>query len=321
MTLFISTPNRRYEISELYVMALTLILFFLVARIIRQVIEKRINVKQKTKNEQQTKKFKLFNARGGATQLQLSDDTELGLTILACIADNEQYLVKSPEIKQWLFRLVKAKIKNQSLVLTPNMMRFLALKLIKNDQDLVVQIGNVVLSSTSRLRLGARLAGSAVIGLITGFVSCLPYAILLMIMYFDATEHCGYRCDEYFEQLPKTSPISIESPQSSGHIAITDNASNSNCPVEVYNPVENSESKHVTVTNDGQKRVTTTTTTKTYKRSRKPFKQVNFSEFKNTDPVLSRFNDNNLSQDEPEIPQNRCLSDDMPNLADRMRID
>ena len=83
----------------------------------------------------------MANPRGGNIGLGFSDNTELAHTILTCIADNERYLVKDPEIIKMVFDLVKAKIKNESLVLTPNMLRFLALKLINNDQPFIVKIG------------------------------------------------------------------------------------------------------------------------------------------------------------------------------------
>lgn len=77
--------------------------------------------------------------------------------------------MKDPEIIKIVFGLVKAQIKNESLVLTPNMMIFLALKLINNDQILIVKIGNFITSSTNRARLVARVSGAAIIG----FVSAL----------------------------------------------------------------------------------------------------------------------------------------------------
>ena len=89
----------------------------------------------------------MANPRGGNIGLGFSDNTELAHTILTCIADNERYLVKDPEIIKMVFDLVKAKIKNESLVLTPNILRFLALKLINNDQTLIVKIRNIIVSS------------------------------------------------------------------------------------------------------------------------------------------------------------------------------
>ena len=125
MTLFIRTPNRVLEISDAYVMALSFLIFFSVGKIVKAVVEK-----QKRKN---AGNVNMVNTRGGSIELKFSDDTELVHTILTCIADNERYLVKDPKIIKMVFDLVKAKIKNESLILTPYIMRFLALKLINTD--------------------------------------------------------------------------------------------------------------------------------------------------------------------------------------------
>lgn len=134
MTLFIQTPKGTLAISDPYIMALTFLIFFAVGKIFKAVIEKQ--------EQNNTKNINVSNPRGGNFGLEFSDNTELAHTILACIANNERYLVKNPELTKIVFALVKAKIKKESLVLTPNMLRFLALKLINNDQTLIVKIGN-----------------------------------------------------------------------------------------------------------------------------------------------------------------------------------
>lgn len=90
MTLFITTQKRILEINDAYVMALSFLIFFAVGKIVKGVVEK-----QKRKN---TKNLSVANPRGGSLNigLEFSDDTELAQTILACIADNEGYLVKDP---------------------------------------------------------------------------------------------------------------------------------------------------------------------------------------------------------------------------------
>ena len=108
MTLFIRTQKRILEISDAYVMALSFLIFFVVGRIVKAVVEK-----QKRKN---AGNVHMANPRGGSIELEFSDDTELAHTILTCIAENERYLVKDPEIIKMVFGLVKAKIKNESLV-------------------------------------------------------------------------------------------------------------------------------------------------------------------------------------------------------------
>jgi len=293
MTLFLTTPTRRYEISDAYVMALSFIIFFAVGKIVKAVVEKLEKQKQKDA-------ITMPNPRGGSIGLEIADDTELALTILSCMSDNERYLVKDPEIIQVVFGLVKAKIKKESLVLTPNMMRFLALKLLNNNQSLIVKIGNVVASSNNRVRLLARVSGAAVIGFVGAIFSLLPYAILMAILYFDATQNCGYKCQDYFEHLPKEGPVRIYAEESTGHLAIAGN--DDARQIEIYTPSKPSKaSDSEVISKTGEIKRTTSHT-----RSRTKAKQVKFSDFKKTDPVLSAFKD----LEEPDVPQKLCSIND-----------
>ena len=130
MTLFINTGNRRLEISDAYVMALTFSLVYGSVLISKQVLQK---LKANKNKKKQTPKTKVQDLRGGVTKLKVNDDTELAFTILSCISDNENYLVKSEAMKEAIFNLVKINIKNESLLLTSNMIRVLALQLINKD--------------------------------------------------------------------------------------------------------------------------------------------------------------------------------------------
>ena len=293
MTLFIRTPNRVLEISDAYVMALSFLIFFSVGKIVKAVVEK-----QKRKN---AGNVNMVNTRGGSIELKFSDDTELVHTILTCIADNERYLVKDPEIIKMVFDLVEAKIKNESLVLTPNMLRFLALKLINNDQPFIVKIGNILVSSNSRVRLFARVSGSAIIGFVGALFSIFPYAVLMMVIYFNTTENCGYKCSDYFEQLPKKGPVEIYGKKSTGNLVIA--GSDDARQLEIYIPSKAAD--EVTISSNGQLK-----RTKTYIKVRKKAKQVNFSDFKNTDPVLSSFKD----LEEPKIPKKNCPINDVHDI-------
>jgi hypothetical protein len=244
--------------------------------------------------------FRLLHPRGGTNELKLSDDNELSFAILSCIADNEQYLVKNTKIKNLIFSLVKEKLKNESLVLTPNMIRVLALKLINEDQTLIVKIGNVILSSTNRVRLLTRLSGTAVIALLGGIFSLFPYAIVMVLIYFDQTENCGFNCNAYFKYLSKDLPVAIYAEESVGHLVIAEN--NNARQVEIYIPSKSPDK--VIHTTTGERLVT-----KSYKPARKKAKEVTFSEFKKNDPVLSQFKD----LLEPDIPQKSCPINDIDN--------
>ena len=93
-------------------MALRFLIFFAIGKTFKAVVKKQ---EQKT-----TKNVNIPNPKGGDINigLQFSDDTELANTILAYIADNKRYLMKDREITKIVFALVKAKIENQSLILT-----------------------------------------------------------------------------------------------------------------------------------------------------------------------------------------------------------
>ena len=73
MTLFVSMPGRRYEISEVYILALSFIIIFGVTRIAMQVNKK---LKEKNRN----KEIKISNPRCGG--IQLSDDNGVNYIIM-----------------------------------------------------------------------------------------------------------------------------------------------------------------------------------------------------------------------------------------------
>lgn len=301
MTLFVTFSRRRYEISDLYLIALTFYIFFMIGKIVREVIEKQ---KQKREN---SKYINMPNPKGGSLGIELSDNNELALTILSCIADNENYLVKNKELIKIVFGLVHEKIKNEYLVFTPNIMRFLALKLINNNQSVIVKIGNIVVSSNNRVRISARVLGTAVIALVGGLFAAFLYAIFMALIYFDATENCGYKCSDYFEHLPKEGPVRIHVEKPTGNLVIVGN--DDARQVEIYTPLKVSDE---IILSDNVK----TTITKSYSKSQKKAKEVKFSDFKKTDPVLATFD--NL--EEPAVHQKPCLTYD-PHDVIGIRID
>ena len=299
MTLFIRMPRREYIISDFYVMALSFCIFFAVGKIVKSVLEKQ--------HHQNSKNIQIPNPKGGAIGLEVSDDTKLAWTILSSIADNERYLVKDPEVKKVIFGLVKEKLKNQSLVLTPNMMRFLALQLLNNNQSLIAKIGNTIVSSSNRARLITRVSGAAVIGVVSALVSSFLYGILLVLITFDITENCGYKCHDYFDHLPQDQPVRIYAEKLTGHLAMAGN--DDARQIEIYTPAKASD--EVIRSSKGETKVT-----KTYVKSRKKAKEVKFSDFKEKDPVLSTFK--NL--EEPSVPQKHCPIPDPHDLIG-IRID
>lgn len=148
------------KINYAYIVALSSLIFFAVGRIVKVVVEK-----QELRN---TKNIRIANPRGRKINIgfEFSDDTKLVQTILVCIADNKCYFIKDPEIIKVVFVLIKVKIKKESLVLTPNMICFLALKLINNDQTLIVKIKNFIASSNNRAWLFAQVTKATTVRLL-----------------------------------------------------------------------------------------------------------------------------------------------------------
>lgn len=179
MTLFINTPNRKLEISEIYIMELTFLIFFAVTKIFKSVVKKQIE-KQKRNNP---KNVNIVNPRGGTLGIGISDDTKLAYTILSCIANNQRYLTKDPKAIRIIFALTKSKIKKESLITSPDMMRFLALTLINKNQTLVVKVANIIVSSNNIARLGARMVGSAIIRIVSVLAAPIPYAVFMLVLF------------------------------------------------------------------------------------------------------------------------------------------
>lgn len=109
------------------------------------------------------------------------------------------------------------------MVLTPNLIRILALKLINKEQTLLVNIGNMIVSLDNRVRLMTRIIGYFLIGLQASFLNVFSYGVFLAIIYFRETAHCGYNCDRYFEKLPQNEPIEIDADRPTGHLVINGN--------------------------------------------------------------------------------------------------
>lgn len=183
------------------------------------------------------------------------------------------------------------------------MIRVLALKLINEDQTLIVKIGNLVVSSNNRARLITRMIGAIVIGFVGAISSLLPYAVFMVVVFFTETENCGYECDAHFRKLPPTEPIEIYAEQPNGNLVITGN--DGARQVEIYIPSKSAN--EVIESNKGEKIVK-----KSYRLGRKKVKEVQFSEFRKTDPILSQFK--NL--DEPDVSQKSCPINDVHGIIE-----
>lgn len=291
MTLFVTiSSNKKYIISDVYPMIIVFILFFSIGRITKSVLKKL-----KLKNN---KRVNLVNPVGGDLQIGFSDESEISDLILECIADDQIYKFVDSKMIKTIYDGVKVKISSESLlILSPNLARFVATKLIKKNQNRLVQIARIIVDSDNRARFLIRIYGTAVIAFIGSLVTTLPYVILLLVTYFDVTANCSYRCEDYFERLPKERPIKIYDEKSRGQLII---ASNDDArQVEIY--TSSKVPDEVTVNNNEELKATRTY--KKVRKRRKKMKIMTFPELKENDPVLQTFPD----LEEPEIPQRKCL--------------
>ncbi|QXE46097.1 hypothetical protein IV203_000075 (plastid) [Nitzschia inconspicua] len=298
MTLFVNYKTRSYEINDLYLMAITFIVTFYVTSVCKKILTNYLSKKSPGDVE-------IKNPRGGAIP-SLTDDNELGMAILTCISDNGIYHVKDKNLRRIVFELAKEKLTNESLIITPNLIRFVGLRLINPNQTTVVTIGNFLTSTDNRVRLILRFSASVIAGIIAGIASSLSYGILLLLICFLESEQCGFSCDTYFDKIPpEPEAINVYTKNRTGNLIITGN--DAARQVEIYIP---SKAKaQIRTLTDKQK-----TITKTYHSLPKRAKQVTFEDFRKNDPVLSKFAD----LPEPDVPQQVCKLRQIAESIDRL---
>ena len=284
MSVHIVTPNRIITISDRTYMLSVFTLSFLLTVLVRKIV-------QKLRKKQQ---FQLPGPGGAQLGLELFDDSELGHIILACISDREQYLLRDQKLKQLLFALVKAKLSNDSLIVSPNLVRFLALRLIKPNSGIITKIGNFIVSSNSGLKTITAFA----LGIANGFFISLPYAILSIVLMLTET-HNYYPCSKYFNKLPESADqiTRVYSKSNGGNLIISDN--DGGRQLQLFVP-SHSETKSEIISTTEVKKTKTTT----YQKSRTKGKTVNFDKVRKTD------NQNQLRSfsqlEEPIVPQKQC---------------
>jgi len=157
--------------------------------------------------------------------------------------------------------------------------------------------------SNNRAWFSARVIESSLIRFFGDLLATLPYAILAAIVFFDSTQNCGHRCFQYFKQLPVEEPIQVHGQGSTGHIVIVENDDARKIKFYTLSKVQD---KIIISGNTGLK------STKTYTKIRTKAKQVRFSDFKKTDPVLSSFE----KLEEPKVPQKYCSINDIHDIID-----
>ena len=282
MTLYIVTPNRIITVSDQMYMLTIFSLSFILTVLVRKIVAKL----------RQKQLYQMPGPGGAQFGLELFDDNELGHIILSCIADEEQYLVRDRKLKQLLFALVRAKLSNKSLIISPNLVRFLALRLIKPNSGIITKIGNFVFSSTSGLKTITAFA----LGVANGFLISLPYAVLTIVLMLTATHNC-YPCEKYFDKLPKSAdPITrVYAEREVGNLIISSN--DEGRQIQLFVP-SHSETKSEVVSLTEVKKTKTTT----YQKSRVRPKAVKFDKIRKIDNQLRSFS----QLEEPVVPQKPC---------------
>ena len=300
MTLFIRTPKRTWEIDELYVMILSCLIGMLVASVTKKVILKlydKYGSKTKRKKiKNRTKKTSFYNPIGGDTLLQTTSNSELAYLILTCIADEDSYIVKNKEIAKMIFALVKAKIKNESLIISPNFLRYLAKTIVyqESQQSLLMQFKSVMVQTSTLTRLKIRGCGSLLIGIAGYAMPAMTFAqtLLFIVTFWDNTQSAGYNCKDHFQQVEKqvdspTRYYRIRSDESATGQLLVNGNDNQGKEVEVYQE----QPDKTTFCGRLQPKAgeLTVREQKSYKRVDHKTREVKFSEFRKNDPVLSKF--------------------------------
>ena len=120
------------------------------------------------------------------------------------------------------------------------------------------------------------------------------------MLYYNATENCNFDCNSYFQELPQTGDVAILKKKPYGHLIVAGN--NYARQVEIYIPPKVKNQSNIVHTVEEFPK--TIEKKLGYEASRKQARQVNFSDFRKNNPLLSKFKDQNLK--EPDISQHQC---------------
>jgi hypothetical protein len=309
MVLYVKLPtifNREisYQISDVYVMAATFIIVFYSTKLTKDVICKKLLQQQKTSKDLSKNTSIIFNPRGGRDQSSLfSNDNEIVEAILYCVRDDHNYRVLDPRIVSLVFRMSGQKLKGQLVTVTPQVIRLLA-KVSYRNPSIITKVGNFVLATSNTSVIKIRMGGAAIAGILVSVlnVSAL-YALLIMATTFQETRYV--RCADFFDQLPKsdTKVIDVVSEDINEDMVVITN--NDPKDVHVFTP----DTNYYRVKDQN----TNTYNTKYRRAKKKKAKQVNFSDFKKTDPVLSQIPDEAVKEFEvPERTDRSILQDYTP---------
>ena len=289
MTLFITSKNRLYEIDDAYVMALCFIISYFIALYTRKIIDKvRFHQKQKKiiLNTTETK------TRGGQTiDFDSINWKEFDQIVQHCIEDDKAYLLLNNKIKKAIRFFLKLTVQ-KNMILTPNLIRLIAMYFTQKDKPSVINISNVLFRiNNTRIAL-MRYTTAIVLGLTTGLLSGIYYGIVILIMTYICTPNVP-NCEEYFKEISSDAihkEIPIFGKNDEDHLIVSGRSER----INIYIP----KGKEVVVTDP---KLETKEVRQTYKKVHKKAKEVKFSDFKKNDPILSKFDD----LEEPKIRPNK----------------
>ena len=222
MTLFLTSGTTRYEIHDVYVGAVGLIIGLIVGRIARNVIIRLCEKRKLNPNDATL-------VRGGDSELILTmsnqqdenveftlldehdsrsgdfiTEGELANAILVCIKNDKSYFIKNTQLRQLLFILVKAKLKKTSIILSPQLVRFLAYKILMRNPTLREKARNFLLSKLDSVR------------------TMIWYTFLSLSVTSDLAKNI-YQCDNFFGDIPvEGRTMNLISSSKTGHLVITD---------------------------------------------------------------------------------------------------
>lgn len=316
----ISDPEGTYYIiSDVYLMALTALITYYVAKAVKRMYLKR--QQHNELNKQIPRGGKLFD-------IGLNEDTELSYLIETCVKDDNIYLVNNPKIKEIIYTLAKLKLRNGFLVITPNLIRFIASVKLKKSENTWIQVGKLLVRPESRERLSLRLGITAITVAVNVFIGrALDLTVELariMVMVYFITADCWVDCDAHFQKLTLSPDNIVRVYNESPRTPILAIAGNDVArQIQIYVPSEqevgnvcNIPEQHFefmpSKSANNKCDIKEKEVIRKYKPIRKKARMVKFSDFRQNDPVLKAFK----GEKEPYSEPNDCPAHALKDLSD-----
>ena len=278
MTLFVISRDRNtiYEIDDIYVMIAVFLVTYYLTLYTKKIIQKiRSHLKQKKIISNIIKK-----QGGQSIDLDPINWKEFDTIINECLKNDKAYSLLDTRIKKAIRFFLRLNVQ-ENIILTPNLIRLITKAFIRKDRPSVVNVSNLLFVANNTRKVLTRVIGAILAGLAGAIMGGLYYGVVLVSLTYLFTPN-DINCEQYLKEISsdaihKEIPIFTTKDE--------DHCISSSMPekVQIYIP----EGKKVVVTDP---KLETKEIRQTYKKSPKPAKQVNFSDFKRNDPILSKFN-------------------------------